>query len=331
MHNFSWKFLPVFHQIRILTLLLFVSEIHWSKIPVTWREREHEEEDMLALHDPVTVNALRNCGLFKFLCISSMRQQINLLQYFLDAWDPTTQVFWIRGKSIPLTVVDIYFLTGLSRRGAPISLSVSTRGGESVRDYIHRYCRGGSQPSKDGKINIQDVTERSPRTILFTFAKPAGSAALHVANRSYMQYALECLEPKVFNWCDAILSVMKEQLTKVKNRRLKNFGYGSILTAFTLEKILLMQPQYVSLGLPPPTEPRMQRWVDLMAKHAGQSQVSFSDTFFERFNRQEMIFSEYPYAGMDFRGDPDLVLPALEHWGVIGKFSDHISVYHFFL
>jgi len=100
---------------------------------------------------------------------------------------------------------------------------------------------------------------------------------------------------------------MKEQLTKVKNGRLKNFGYGSILTAFALEKIPLMQLQYVSLGLPPPIEPRMQRWVNLMARHAGQSQVSFFDTFFEWFNHQEMVFSEYPYAGMDFRGDPDLV------------------------
>ena len=95
------------------------------------------------------------------------------------------------------------------------------------------------------------------RTILFTFARLAGSAALHVANRSYMQYALECLEPKVFNWCDVVLSVMKEQLTKVKNGRLKNFGYDSILIAFALEKIPLMQPQYVSLGLPPSTEPQM--------------------------------------------------------------------------
>ena len=73
MHNFSWKFLPIFYQIRILNLLLFVSKIHWRKMPVTWREREREEEDMLALHDLVTVNALRNCGLFKFFHISSMR------------------------------------------------------------------------------------------------------------------------------------------------------------------------------------------------------------------------------------------------------------------
>lgn len=78
-----------------------------------------------------------------------------------------------------------------------------------------------------------------------------------------MQYALECLEPKVFNWCDAVLPVIKGKITKVKNIRSKNFGYGSILTAFALEKIPLMQPQYISLDFPP--EPQMQRWVDLMA------------------------------------------------------------------
>ena len=75
----------------------------------------------------------------------------------------------------------------------------------------------------------------------------------------------------------------------------------------------------------------MQRWVDHISRHAVQSQISFSDTFFGWFDRQEMVFSEYPYAGMDFRGDPDLVLPAGEQWGVIGKFSDHISIYHFSL
>jgi len=141
-----------------------------------------------------------------------------------------------------MTVEDIYFLTSLSRRGAPLSLSDSACGGESVRDYIRRYCREGSQLSRDGKISIRDVTNRSLMTILFTFARLASSAALHLANRFYMQYALECLKPKVFNWCDAVLPVIKEQLTKVKTRRSKNFGYGSILTAFTLERIPLMHP-----------------------------------------------------------------------------------------
>ena len=74
----------------------------------------------------------------------------------------------------------------------------------------------------------------------------------------------------------------------------------------------------------------MQRWVDLMARHAGQSWISFSDAFFKWFNCQEMVFTEYPYVGMDFRGDSDFALPAGEQWGVIGKISDHISVYCFY-
>ena len=127
---------------NLLSCLFF--QRYWSKMTLTWREREHEEEDMIALHDPVIVNALRNYGLLKFFHISSMRQQINLLQYLLDAWDPINHVFQIRGKSIPLTTVNIYFLTGLSRRGTSISLSGSARGGYSVRDYVCRYCREGS-------------------------------------------------------------------------------------------------------------------------------------------------------------------------------------------
>lgn len=79
---------------------------------------------------------------------------MDLLQYLVHAWDPIDQVFQIRGKSIPITIEDIYFLTGLSRRGAPLSLSGLARGGESVRDYIHQFFREGSQPSRDGKIDI---------------------------------------------------------------------------------------------------------------------------------------------------------------------------------
>ena len=154
---------------------------------------------------------------------------------------------------------------------------------------------------------------------MYTIGRMAGSASVHAANRSYMQYALECLKPKVFNWCDAVLHMIKEQLTKVKSGWLKNFGYGSILFTFALERVPMMQPQYIALSLPPLTEPRMQRWVDHMSRHAGQSQISFSDTFFGWFDHQEMFYSEYPYAGMDFRGDPDLVLPAGEQWGAIGN------------
>ena len=103
--------------------MVVISGFHRIRMSITWREREHEEQDMVALNDPGTVEALKNCGLLKYFRLSGMRQQIELLQFLVHAWDPTDQVFHIRDKVVPITIDDIYFLTGLSRRGAPISLS----------------------------------------------------------------------------------------------------------------------------------------------------------------------------------------------------------------
>ena len=235
---------------------------------------------MVSLNDPGIVEALKNCGLLKYFRLSRMRQQIELLQFLVHTWDLTDQDFHIGDKVFPIMIDDVYFLTRLSRRGAPISLFRFARGGESVRDYIRQFCQPGTQPSKDGKINIKDVGYFPLRMILFTIAKLYGIVTLHLVNRSYMQYALECVEPKVFNQCKVVLSSLKEQLSKVKSGKMKNFCYGSILITFTLERIPLMQPQHVSLGVAGPRDPHMQRWVELMAQHADQSTIIFSTAFF---------------------------------------------------
>lgn len=181
---------------------------------------------------------------------------MELLQ-FLRSCDPNDQSFHIRDKVVSITIDDIYFLTGLSRRGAPISLSGFAKGGESMRDYIRQFCQSGAHSSRDGKINIRNVSDLPLRKILFTISKLVGRATLHLVNRSYMPYALECLEAKVFNWCEEVFSSLKEQLTKVKRRRTKNFGYGLILISFSLERIHLMHPQHVSLGVSGPRDPWM--------------------------------------------------------------------------
>lgn len=154
---------------------------------------------MVSLNNPGTIKALKNYGFLKYFKLSRMRQQSELLQFVVHAWDPTDQDFHIRDKLIPISIDDVYFLTGLSRCGAPISLSGSPHGGESVRDYVRQFCRLGTQPSKDEKIIIKDILDFPLRKILFTNAKLASSETLHLANRSYMQYALECLEATLFN------------------------------------------------------------------------------------------------------------------------------------
>ena len=62
-HGIFAYFLP--NHVPDSSLACF-AEIHRRKMVVTWREHEHEEEDMVALHDPGMVTALRNCGLLKF-------------------------------------------------------------------------------------------------------------------------------------------------------------------------------------------------------------------------------------------------------------------------
>ena len=127
------------------------------------------------------------------------------------------------------------------------------------------------------------------------------------------------MEPIVFNWAEAVLSQMKEQLSKAKGGRKKNFNYGSIFISFALERIPLMQPQHVMLGVSNPRDPRMQRWVELMARHVGQSTIVFSTAFFAWFRRNIFTIDDHAYVGIDFRGDLDLVLPEGAQSSAIGK------------
>lgn len=91
---------------------------------------------MVSLNDSGTVEALKNCGLLKYFRLFGMRQQSELLQFLVHAWDSIDQAFHIRDKVFPILIHDVYFLIELLRCGAPISLSSSSRGGESMKDYV---------------------------------------------------------------------------------------------------------------------------------------------------------------------------------------------------
>jgi hypothetical protein len=41
--------------------------------------------------------------------------------------------------------------------------------------------------------------------------------------------------------------------------------------------------------------------------------------FFDWLQGQVVMVEDYAYAGLDFRGDPDLILPEDTQWGNIGK------------
>ena len=90
-----------------------------------------------------------------------------LLEKILRMWNPEQQHFEVGAHILIVEVEDIYFLTGLSRWGAPISLTGSRGGDITTGELIDRHCVPGTR-TLGKKIPIRAVTYGSLWTVLFT-------------------------------------------------------------------------------------------------------------------------------------------------------------------
>ena len=79
----------------------------------------------------------------------------------------------------------------------------------------------------------------------------------------------------------------------------------------------------VEVGLP--REPKLMRWVAVMAHHPdeGTEVVRFTAEYFHWLEDQVFSIQDFPYADVDFRGDPDMILPPGEQWDDTGNFIFH--------
>ena len=111
-----------------------------------------------------------------------------------------------------------------------------------------------------------------------------------------MLYALECMEPRVFNWCDGVLRNIFTQLTNCKGCHLKDFGYGSIIVSFFLERAPVFRPQQIDVEEPGRREPRMRRWVEIMARHGRGHVYTYPAVFSHWVERQIICIDDYAYA-----------------------------------
>ena len=65
-----------------------------------------------------------------------------MMQTLVDYWDPDSESYWLDGMSLTIEVEDIYFITGLSRRGEVVNLRSrgGLGGGLTIDEYIAVYC-----------------------------------------------------------------------------------------------------------------------------------------------------------------------------------------------
>jgi hypothetical protein len=88
-----------------------------------WKEREHELDDVATLQSPQSRATLRNCGLLKYFKMQKMKKEILLLEYMIGLWNVAEKGFQIGTQLLTIELEDVYFITGLSKRGVPIALS----------------------------------------------------------------------------------------------------------------------------------------------------------------------------------------------------------------
>ena len=141
---------------------------------VVWKEQEHELDEIRGASDQVTVNALHEYGILKLFKVPIMRSQVILLEYILGMWNHEQQHFEVGSHILTMEVEYIYFLTGLSRKGAPISLTDPHGGDITTQDLIDQYCFPGTQMSGN-KIPIKDVMDLSLWIVLFMMQHIFGS------------------------------------------------------------------------------------------------------------------------------------------------------------
>jgi hypothetical protein len=240
---------------------------------IEWKEREHEIDDLATLWSPHTQAALRACGLLKFFKLQKMRKEILLLEHMIGLWDVTEQGFQIGTQLLTIELEDVYFLTGLSKRGVPISFSGQRALPEQVGVYLARHCVPGAR-LVGGRIPIKDIRELPLWSILFAIMSVTGNTSAHLASRSQVAYGVQCLEPTLFNWSAGFLRNVKGQVSRCRMGQ-KQFGYGSFLVSFFLECIPQMHPQ-IALVVRPVDEPRMERWTSLSPRLVAESEFCFT-------------------------------------------------------
>jgi hypothetical protein len=87
----------------------------------------------------------------------------------------------LEGQSLVPTTEDIYFLTGLSRRGEPINFRMFLAGLRKISELIAEHCEAGTD-RVGSQVPISKITNLVLQTILLLIGQIISSVALHQAS-----------------------------------------------------------------------------------------------------------------------------------------------------
>jgi len=158
----------------------------------------------------------------------------------ISLWDINQEIFVFGDQELELTTSDIYFIIRLSQRGELVNLYGSHPIGALIYSLLAAHCPKALK-CKSGKIEISNVRDLTLRVLLLTINRVVRSQVEHETNNLKFLYFIDCTTPTIFNWAEAMKMNIKCQLSKAKVGNQKQFGFGSVVVTFFLERVPLFQ------------------------------------------------------------------------------------------
>jgi hypothetical protein len=95
----------------------------------------------------------------------------------------------LEGQSLVPTTYDIYFLTGLSRRGEPVNFWTFPSRPHNISELIGLYCEAVTDRSRS-QVPINKIKDLSLQAIVLLIGWMTGSATLHQVSWAQMNCAV---------------------------------------------------------------------------------------------------------------------------------------------
>jgi hypothetical protein len=288
---------------------------------VRWRERDWEPlREEVAEARPAVRATLAASGLLKFFECPLIRAQEYLLHFLIEMWSTQEHCFYVRGERVDFTAMeDVYFLTGLPFRGTPMLAAPVMPRETDLAEYAGRFCsRGHYMTGSAVRINALDVLLH--RCVASMIVRVYGSTAPHrISGGELMLMERVVVGRERFAWGLALHARMIAQLDRCRSTGRGEFAFASILVAFFLERVPALRPRVV-LEVPAARHPRLRRWSEILVRGGGgEGGHYFSEEAAQIWRQTPQFILRFPYAGVDFRRDPDMVLPpgeAFDHRGM---------------
>jgi hypothetical protein len=296
-------------------------QVSIGTMSVHWRERDWSQlREAVTIEEPTVRATLAACGLLKFFECPLIRAQEYLLQFLIWMWSPDLHCFMVRGEQLAFTAVeDVYFLTGLPFRGTPLPVEPVLPGDGQLATLGRRYCSRDDFMS-GSVVSIGAMDALVHHCVAAMVVRVYGSLATQRISGGQLRIMGRALVGEHFAWGLMLHAKMVGQLDRCRVADSGDFAFGSILVAWFLERVSMLHPR-VLLGAPGVREPRLMRWSWILIRHGGgEGGHFFMAEAAQVWRQMPQIILQYPYCGVDFRGDPDMVLPPGEVFDHRGMF-----------